>query len=91
MSETVAAPVVGGSTGDERGRLLIVDDNEDNRDMLSRRLARRGYVVELRSTVRQRWHASPSSPTWVPDDDARDRRFEVLERIGARARSPSCR
>jgi CheY-like chemotaxis protein len=26
-------------------RLLIIEDNEINRDMLSRRLARRGYVV----------------------------------------------
>ncbi len=28
-------------------RLLIVDDNEMNRDMLARRLLRKGYVVEL--------------------------------------------
>jgi diguanylate cyclase (GGDEF)-like protein/PAS domain S-box-containing protein len=28
-------------------RLLIVDDNEMNRDMLARRLARRGYVIGL--------------------------------------------
>jgi DNA-binding response OmpR family regulator len=27
-------------------RLLVVDDNEDNRDMLARRLRRRGYEVE---------------------------------------------
>lgn len=27
-------------------RLLVVDDNEDNRDMLARRLQRRGYEVE---------------------------------------------
>ena len=27
--------------------LLVVDDNEENRDMLSRRLARRGYTVEI--------------------------------------------
>lgn len=27
-------------------RLLVVDDNEDNRDMLARRLERRGFVVE---------------------------------------------
>jgi CheY-like chemotaxis protein len=26
-------------------KILIVEDNEDNRDMLSRRLQRRGYVV----------------------------------------------
>ena len=29
------------------GRLLIVDDNENNRDMLSRRLARRGHFVDV--------------------------------------------
>jgi two-component system cell cycle response regulator DivK len=28
-------------------RILIVEDNEMNRDMLSRRLARKGYVVEI--------------------------------------------
>lgn len=30
-----------------RGSLLVVDDNEMNRDMLARRLARRGYTVEV--------------------------------------------
>ncbi|MCH6551889.1 MAG: response regulator, partial [Planctomycetes bacterium] len=29
----------------DAGRLLVVDDNEMNRDMLSRRLARRGHEV----------------------------------------------
>ena len=28
-------------------RILLVEDNEMNRDMLSRRLVRRGYVVEM--------------------------------------------
>ena len=28
------------------GKLLVVDDNDMNRDMLSRRLVRRGYIVE---------------------------------------------
>jgi sigma-B regulation protein RsbU (phosphoserine phosphatase) len=31
----------------ERGRLLVVDDNEMNRDMLSRRLAKRGHEVAV--------------------------------------------
>ena len=31
---------------EEGGRLLVVDDNEMNRDLLSRRLQRRGYSVE---------------------------------------------
>jgi len=28
-------------------KILLVEDNEDNRDMLSRRLARKGYEVTL--------------------------------------------
>ncbi len=31
---------------DEPGKLLVVDDNEMNRDMLSRRLSRKGYDVD---------------------------------------------
>ena len=35
-------------TGDEAGhRILVVDDNEMNRDMLSRRLGRKGFAVEV--------------------------------------------
>src|SRR2546425_9666536 len=34
-------------------RLLIVDDNEMNRDMLARRLARKGYEVVLADNARQ--------------------------------------
>ncbi len=30
-----------------QGSLLVVDDNPDNRDMLSRRLTRRGYTVAV--------------------------------------------
>jgi len=33
-------------------RLLIVDDNEMNRDMLARRLARKGYVIGLSETAK---------------------------------------
>lgn len=33
-------------------RLLIVDDNEMNRDMLARRLARKGYVVGIAETAK---------------------------------------
>lgn len=33
-------------------RLLIVDDNEMNRDMLARRLARKGYVIGLADTAK---------------------------------------
>jgi diguanylate cyclase (GGDEF)-like protein/PAS domain S-box-containing protein len=34
-------------------RLLIVDDNEMNRDMLARRLARKGYVIGLAQTAKE--------------------------------------
>jgi diguanylate cyclase (GGDEF)-like protein/PAS domain S-box-containing protein len=34
-------------------RLLIVDDNEMNRDMLARRLARKGYVIGLSDSARE--------------------------------------
>jgi diguanylate cyclase (GGDEF)-like protein len=33
----------------DSSKLLVVDDDENNRDMLSRRLARRGYAVEVAS------------------------------------------
>lgn len=35
------------SRASETGSILVVDDNEMNRDMLSRRLARKGYTVEV--------------------------------------------
>src|SRR6266851_5450804 len=34
-------------------RLLIVDDNEMNRDMLARRLTRKGYVIELADNAKE--------------------------------------
>src|SRR5882762_482669 len=37
----------------QAGRLLIVDDNELNRDMLARRLARKGYEILLADSARQ--------------------------------------
>jgi CheY-like chemotaxis protein len=33
------------SASESEGRLLVVDDNADNRDLLSRQLARQGYIV----------------------------------------------
>jgi sigma-B regulation protein RsbU (phosphoserine phosphatase) len=44
----MASPTRVAKTADPvRGRLLVVDDNEMNRDMLSRRLAKRGYTVQV--------------------------------------------
>jgi len=37
----------------QASRLLIVDDNELNRDMLARRLARKGYEIVLAASARQ--------------------------------------
>lgn len=37
----------------DQGSLLVVDDNENNRDMLGRRLARRGYTVTMASGGQQ--------------------------------------
>jgi DNA-binding response OmpR family regulator len=37
----------------QQSRLLIVDDNEMNRDMLARRLSRSGYVVDIAENARQ--------------------------------------
>ena len=36
----------------EQSRLLIVDDNEMNRDMLARRLARKGYLIDVAEHAR---------------------------------------
>src|SRR3989442_6800589 len=36
-----------------KNRLLIVDDNEMNRDMLARRLARKGYEIGLAENAQQ--------------------------------------
>ncbi len=47
MSE--AAP----KSGDAGGRILVVDDNEANRDLLSRRLRRSGYEVDVAESGEQ--------------------------------------
>ncbi len=36
-------------------KILLVEDNEMNRDMLSRRLQRRGYEVVTPSTASRAW------------------------------------
>ena len=48
-----------------KGRLLVVDDNEMNRDTLSRQLERAGYEVETAAGV----HVAP------PSDENRAERF----------------
>ena len=46
MSATAIAPPAAAASG---SRILVVDDNEANRDMLSRRLARQGHGVAMAS------------------------------------------
>src|SRR4029079_2470973 len=41
----------GGSATARLGRILLVDDQAQNRDMLGRRLERRGYDVVLRESA----------------------------------------
>lgn len=40
--------------------ILLVEDNEMNRDMLSRRLLRRGFAVRLAADGREGWEAACS-------------------------------
>lgn len=42
---TKIRPAKGGGPGDAEGRILVVDDNAMNRELLSRQLARQGYIV----------------------------------------------
>ena len=65
-------------------RVLLVEDNELNRDMLSRRLARRGYNVELAANGREGLQiAEESSPELIlldlslPEMDG----WEVLQHL----------
>jgi len=37
----------------QQSRLLVVDDNEMNRDILARRLVRSGYLVDVAENARQ--------------------------------------
>ncbi len=50
-SESAAAPEPG--TARTGGRILVVDDNAGNRDMLSRRLDREGYSVDTAANGRE--------------------------------------
>ncbi|MEM8557273.1 MAG: response regulator, partial [Bacteroidota bacterium] len=49
----LAPSVHGRTTATDAARLLVVDDNEMNRDMLSRRLRKRGYEAEVARNGRE--------------------------------------
>jgi signal transduction histidine kinase len=68
------------------GRLLVVDDIETNRDMLSRRLARQGYAVATAENGRQALEMLRAAPfdlvlldIMMPEMDG----YEVLHRLKA--------
>ncbi|GAB4215277.1 MAG: hypothetical protein OHK0022_54960 [Roseiflexaceae bacterium] len=72
--------------GTAEGHLLVVDDNELNRDMLSRRLERLGYTVDLAENGRQALEIIRAKPfdlilldLMMPEMDG----YEVLERLKA--------
>jgi class 3 adenylate cyclase len=73
----------------DTGRILVVDDNEVNRDMLSRRLGREGYSVDTASNGREALEKLESQDfdlvlldIVMPELDG----FAVLQRIRANPR-----
>jgi class 3 adenylate cyclase len=70
----------------ERGAIVVVDDNEGNREMLARRLARQGYRVEVAAGGRQALATLDTMPVdlvlldvMMPEMDG----YEVLQRLKA--------
>jgi class 3 adenylate cyclase len=81
-----AAATEGQAGGAARGILLVVDDNEDNRDMLARRLRRQGYEVLTAAGGTAALGTVVSTPVdlvlldvMMPDLDG----YAVLERLKA--------
>jgi sigma-B regulation protein RsbU (phosphoserine phosphatase) len=73
-------------TGTGQGLVLVVDDIEENRDVLTRRLSRQGYTVAIAENGRQaleRLHAATFDlvllDIMMPEMDG----YEVLQRIKA--------
>src|SRR5512132_1940677 len=67
-------------------RILVVDDNEANRDMLSRRLARQGHGVEMAAggqEALQRLGAEPFDLVLLDIMMPEMNGYEVLERLKA--------
>ncbi len=79
-----AVAAAGAAPSPERATILVVDDNEENRDMLARRLARQGYEVRAASGGRQALEAAGTGPVdlvlldvMMPEMDG----YEVLKRL----------
>ena len=86
--ETAAGPGVGDGTA-ERGAILVVDDDEGNREILARRLRRQGYRVEVAAGGRRALEALGTTAVdlvlldvMMPDMDG----YAVLQRLKADAR-----
>jgi len=80
-----------GNGAADAARLLVVDDNEMNRDMLSRRLAKRGYAVDTAAGGAEALEMIAAKPydlvlldVMMPGIDG----FEVLRRV-RETRSPT--
>ena len=87
---TAPGPAADGSAADPpappRAVILVVDDSEENRDMLARRLRRQGYEVQTAAGGRAALAALAESPVdlvlldvMMPDLDG----YAVLERLKA--------
>jgi adenylate cyclase len=78
-----AAPGSGGEA-QRRGAILVVDDNDDNRDLLARRLTRQGYEVRTAAGGQEALDALAAQPVdlvlldvMMPDLDG----YAVLQRL----------
>ncbi|MBI2925614.1 MAG: response regulator [Verrucomicrobia bacterium] len=79
-----AGAAAAASTPPVTGKLLVVEDNETNRALLTRRLRRQGYQVSVAENGRQALHLLRARPfdlvlldIMMPEMDG----YEVLERI----------
>jgi adenylate cyclase len=82
--EVGRAPSGRGDEAQRRGTILVVDDNDDNRDLLARRLTRQGYEVRVAAGGQEALAALAAWPVdlvlldvMMPDLDG----YAVLQRL----------